>query len=117
MEESSCSTYLGMFLWAVGVEVVGRVDLTSQVPEKCFPTDHEGNRTEESKHDQWVLGSWWPQLPPTQSKAGRNMDQAQVGPGCLAYLWDFMGLSPQESFSALATFHKGVPQELRISLS
>lgn len=53
-----------------------------------------------------------------QSKAGPDVHQAQVGPCHLALLvWDFTGLSPQGSFSALATFHKDVPQELQISLN
>lgn len=117
VEESSCSTYLGLFPRAAGVDVVGRADLKRQVPEKCFPTDHEGNGTEESNHEQRVLGRWWLQTLPTQSKAGPNMCHALVGPCCLAHVvWDSMGLSPQGSFSALATFHKGVPQELQISL-
>lgn len=33
-----------------GVEVVGKADLKQQVPEKCFLTKHEGNRTKESMH-------------------------------------------------------------------
>lgn len=86
MEESSCSTYLGLFPRTAGVEVVGRPDGTWQVPEKYFPTDHGGNRTEEAKHDQWVLGHWWPQTSPTQSKAEPNMRHALVGPCCLAHL-------------------------------
>lgn len=83
VEESSCSTYPGLFPRAAGVDVVGRVDLKWQVPEKCFPTDHDGNGTEESKHEQWVLGRWWPQTLPTQGKAGPNMCHAPVGPAAL----------------------------------
>lgn len=94
------------------------MDLKQQVPENCFPTDQEGNRTEESKHKQQVLGSWWLQPLPMQSKAGPEVYEAQACPGRLAHvLWDFMGLSPQGSFSALATFHKDVSQECQISLS
>lgn len=44
-----------------------------QVPEKCFPTNHEGSRNEESKHNQWVPGSGW--LPPHRAD--------QVGPSAL----------------------------------
>lgn len=44
------------------------------------------------------------------------MHEAQVGTCCLAHLvWDFMGLSPQGSFSALGMFPKCV-QELQIAL-
>lgn len=86
VEGSSCSTYLGLLPRTAGVEVVGRSDGKRQVPEKYFPPDHEGNRTEESKHDQRVLGHWWLQTPPTQSKAEPNMCHALVGPCCLAHL-------------------------------
>lgn len=66
-----------------GGDVVGRADLKRQVPEKCFPTDHDGNGTEESKHEQRALGRWWPQTLPTQGKAGPNMCHAPVGPAAL----------------------------------
>lgn len=80
VEESSCSTYLGLFPRTAGVEVVGRADGKWQVPEKHFPTDREGNRTEESKHDQRVLGHWWPHhAEPSHAEQGRTQHVSRSG--------------------------------------
>lgn len=56
--------------------------------------------------------------PSHAEQGGTGCVSGSVGPGRLAHLaWDFTGLSPQGSFSALATFDKGVPEELQVFLS
>lgn len=48
--------------------------------------------------------------PSHAEQGGTGRVSGSVGPGRLGHLgWDFTGLSPQGSFSALATFDKGVP--------
>lgn len=60
------------------------------MPESCFPTDHEGNGTEESKHDQQLPGSWlWP-LP-----CRTGQDRTCIGLGwALDALPTWCGISP-----------------------
>lgn len=63
------------------------MDLKWRVSVNCFPTDHKGNRTEESKLDHQVPESWW---LPMQRKAGLDVYQAQWA---LAALPTWRGIS------------------------
>ena len=95
------------------VEVVGRADLNS----RCLRSVSSLTTKETGPRSPQTLLTGARELV-ASAPTHAEMDQAPVGPCCLAHLVrDFPVLSPHGSFSALAPFRKGIPQELQKSLS